>query len=207
MGFLYFDTETTSFNPGQICELSVIVEDAGQVTLAKNYFFKVKSIDPGAQEVHGFSVEQLEELSNGKEFKDYLQELHNIFTTNVLIAHNLPCDEKFMSSEFWNCGISFKPIGRRVTMIYFKDILKIPSPPKARRYGPYKNPKLSEVIDGLNIDIDKVKKLCAKLFGGDESTQYHDSRLDTTAMYVMVNVQRERLNGGDAWAKAFCKNA
>ena len=207
MGFLYFDTETTSFNPGQICELSVIVEEEGQVTLAKNYFFTVKSMDEGAQQTHGFSMEQLVELSEGKTFKDFVDELYPLFSKHILIAHNLPFDEKFMSSEFWNCGISFKPVGRMDTMIYFRDVLKIPSPPKARRYGPYKNPKLSEVIEGLNIDINKVQQLCNNLFGADEKTQYHDSRLDTTTMYVMVNVQRERLNGGDAWAKTFCKNA
>ena len=59
MGIVYLDTETTSLNPGQICELSIIHEEGNELKLAKNYFFKVESIDTGAESVHGFSKEKI----------------------------------------------------------------------------------------------------------------------------------------------------
>lgn len=201
MGTIYFDTETTGFNPGQICELSYILEDSESVT-AGNYFFTVNSMQDGAQDVHGFSIERLQELSGGKTFRDHYEEINRLFSNNTLVAHNLPFDEKFMSSELWRCGISFKPSGRLDTMSYFKDVLKIPA--KTRRYGPYKNPKLQEVADYFKVDYDKAKQYCNKLFG-DYNTSFHDSRFDTTIMYIIVNLQREVLNGGTVWHDTFCK--
>lgn len=203
MGYVYFDTETTGLSPGQIGELSIIVENNGQITLAKNYFFKVDSMQPDAEKTHGFSIEDFERLSEGKTFADYKDELADIFNNNGLVAHNLPFDEKFLSSEFWNCRTHFKPIERNDTMVYFKNVLKIPA--KSRRFGPYKNPRLSEVVDALGIDMSKVQALCDNLFGAGENIGYHDSRLDTTAMFVAVNVQREKLHGGTAWRDAYCK--
>lgn len=202
MGIVYFDTETTSTNPGQICELSIIHEnEQRQVDFAKNYFFKVDSMTEGAQAVHGYSIESLELLSNGLTFKDYYNELLPIFSENILVAHNVAFDEKFISSEFWRCGISFKPIGRTDTMEYFKNILKIPA--KYKKYGPYKNPKLSEVLEYFKVNTYAVQKYCNELFGGEMKT-FHDSRFDTTAMYVVVNLQREAVNGETTWHRKFC---
>ena len=137
----------------------------------------------------------------GKVFKDYVDELLPILTSNTLVAHNLPFDEKFLSSEFWRAKISFKPINRLDTMEYFKPILKIPA--KTMRYGPYKNPKLSEVIDYFKISKYEIERYTEKLFGG-VTTNYHDSRFDTVAMYVAVNIQRENLHGGSTWHMRFC---
>ena len=201
MGIVYFDTETTSFNPGQICELSLIVEDEGIIKLAKNYFFAVDKMDAGAQETHGFSKELLDELSGGHRFQDYKDELLPIFTENTLVAHNLPFDEKFLSSEFWRCGISFKPIGRLDTMTYFRDIMKIPA--KYKKYGPYKNPKLSEVVDYLGIKVDVLQRYTDHLFGASD-TSFHDSRYDTAILNVVTNIWREKTNGGCNWHNTFC---
>ena len=60
---LVFDTEATDLEPGQICQLAYLLEQDGEIT-ARNYFFSVDDMSPGAQEVHGFSKEMLEELSN-----------------------------------------------------------------------------------------------------------------------------------------------
>lgn len=203
MDCLYLDTETTSLNPGQICELSIIHESNFNFVSAKNYFFAVDSMDAGAQSVHGYSIESLVNLSNGKKFGDFKDELLELMSSKVLVAHNLPFDEKFISSEFWRAGVSFKPAGRLDTMEYFNPILALPN--KYKKYGKYKNPKLSEVIDFLKIDNAKVQELCTKIYGGDDKDiSYHDSRFDTTAMYVAVNVQRERLHGHGQWTLNFC---
>lgn len=201
---IYLDTETTDFNPGQICELSMIIEDkaTNKFIGAKNYFFTVDSIEEGAQEVHGLTVEKLIELSDNKAFKDYYEEILGILQGNCIVAHNEAFDEKFISTELWRCGISFTPAARQCTMQLFKLILKIPA--KYKKYGPYKNPKLEEVVNFLSIDTDKVNQYSEKLFNYDGST-YHDSRFDTAAMYVAVNVYREKLHGGNVWQSQFCK--
>ena len=49
---VFLDTETTNLTPGQIAQLSYIVEDNGKVQ-GKNFFFKVDSMDEGAEKVTG----------------------------------------------------------------------------------------------------------------------------------------------------------
>lgn len=202
---VYLDTETTDFNPGQIAELSMIVEntDTGAIESRHNYYFTVDEMTEGAQEVHGYSIELLKSLSGGKRFADYHEEILNILQDAIIVAHNENFDEKFISTELWRCGISFKPAGRFCTMQSFKDILQIPA--KYTKYGKYKNPKLSEVVDYLRIDTKKVAEYTAELFGtADKEDVYHDSRFDTTAMFIAVQVQREKLHGGSTWISRFC---
>ncbi|MBR1454706.1 MAG: 3'-5' exonuclease [Lachnospiraceae bacterium] len=202
---VYLDTETTGLNPGQIGQLTVIIEDTDLNKVeTKNYFFEVSEMEEGAQKIHGFSIEDLRSLSGGKKFADYKDELLSIFNNATLIAHNLPFDEKFISSEFWRTGISFKPFGRYDTMQYFTNIVKIPSRSRFSKGG-YKFPKLSEVGSFFNVNIDKVKEYTNRLFcGSDKEQGFHDARFDTTLMYVCVNLERERLNGGNSWHNMFC---
>lgn len=200
---LFFDTETTSLNPGQIGQLAFILEGHGKILLAKNYFFKVDSMDEGAEKVHKMSMQFLEEASKGKTFADQYEEFYPYFRDSKLYAHNLKFDEKFISSEFWRVGISLRPVGRLCTMEAFKDILKIPN--KYPKYGKYKNPNLGEVVNHFNLDENKILEYSGKLFGEAENISFHDARFDTTAMYVATNVYRETLAGGNEWHNTFCK--
>mgnify|MGYP003734308207 FL=1 len=73
---IFFDTETTGLKPGSICQLSYITVDASvkpQITRGENIFFSVDYMEPSAEEVHGFSVEDLYELSGGLYFEDYFE--------------------------------------------------------------------------------------------------------------------------------------
>ncbi len=88
MKLLFFDTETTSVRPGHICQLSYITVDTStkpQKTVGKNFFFTVDEMDPEAQEVHGFSLEKLYELSNGLEFLEQIQDFMRIFLMLILL--------------------------------------------------------------------------------------------------------------------------
>ncbi len=201
---VYLDTETTSIVPGQIAELTVIVEDTdtNQLLAAQNWFFTVDDMDKGAEEVHGLSKDILFNLSGGYKFSDKLNEILPILDGAELVAHNEVFDERFISTELWRCGISYRPASRLCTMEIFKPILAIPS--KYKKYGKYKNPKLEEVLNYLNISPEKVSEYSKKLFNYDGETNFHDSRFDTTGMYVAVNVYREKLHGGNAWHNAFC---
>lgn len=201
---VYLDTETTGFVPGQIAELTVIVEDTetNQLIAAQNWFFTVDEMDEGAEKVHGLSRDKLWGLSGGRKFADCIQEITTILDGAELVAHNEVFDERFISTELWRCGISYRPVSRLCTMEIFKPILAIPS--KYKKYGKYKNPKLEEVLNYLNISPEKVSEYSKKLFNYNGDTDFHDSRFDTTGMYVAVNVYREKLHGGTAWHNAFC---
>lgn len=201
---IFFDTETTDLNPGQIGELSYIIEGENGIEDVGNLFFKVDSVAEDAQKTHGFSADDFERLSGGLTFKDRHIEVYDLFKDKRLVAHNVSFDIKFISSELWRCGISFQPLEKTCTMQFFKDVLKIPA--KTMRYGPYKNPKLSEVIDFYGLDPVKIALYTEQLFGAGTNLQgYHDSRFDTAAMYVATNVYRGLSAGNKEWYDTFRK--
>ena len=183
MKLLFFDTETTSVKPGSICQLSYITVDASvkpQITTGKNFFFTVDEMDPSAQEIHGFSLEKLYELSNGQYFEDLVPEFIQDFEeADFLIGHNVNFDVRFLKHELSILGENFIPKNTFCTMAYYRDICKIP-----KANGEIKNPKLSEVIDWLNISITQIAETSEKLFEG--SGNYHDARFDTAAAYLTV---------------------
>ncbi|ASW43630.1 3'-5' exonuclease [Clostridium isatidis] len=189
MKLLFFDTETTSIKPGNICQLSYILVDAStkpQTTIGKNFFFTVDNMDEGAEAVHGFSLEKLYELSKGCEFIDFIQDfMPDFYEADFIIGHNVQFDIKFLKHEIqqlWDAGMieeNWEPKNTFCTMSYYKNICKIPSPS-----GSIKNPKLSEVVDYLKISEDQIIQKANDLFEG--SGNYHDARFDTTATYLLV---------------------
>lgn len=199
---VFFDTETSSLTPGQIGQLSMItLNDNGEVS-ADNYFFEMDYISPSAEDICGRGLDFYKQASAGKRFEDYKDELLEKFTDSTLIAHNLKFDENFLSTEFWRQNIMFKPADRFDTMLYFKDICKIP----ALKGSKYKNPKLEEVVDYFNIDKAKVLRYSQELFNSTDSFGFHDSRYDTTSMFVFFQIYAEmQRQDGDAWRKAFVK--
>lgn len=183
MKLLFFDTETTSVKPGSICQLSYITVDADskpQITTGRNFFFTVDEMDPSAEEIHGFSLEKLYELSNGQYFEDLVPEFIDDFkNADFLIGHNVNFDIRFLKHELLTLGEFFEPSHIFCTMAYYKDICRIP-----KANGEIKNPKLSEVIDWLNISEMQISNTSEKLFEG--SGNYHDARFDTAATYLTV---------------------
>lgn len=200
---VFLDTETTGLAPGQIGQLSMIIEEENGDVSAKNYFFKIDYITSGAEEACGRGVDFYTEASNGKVFADYKDEILEILKDATLIAHNLKFDENFISTEFWRQGIMFKPAGRFDTMDYFRDICQLPC---GRRGQKYKNPKLEELVGHFSVNKDKVQQYSVKLFGNDDNTNvgFHDARFDTTSMFVAFHVYQDSLHGKTDWAKVFC---
>ena len=183
MKLLIFDTETTSIKPGHICQLSYITIDASskpQKTIGKNFFITVDEMDPNAEAVHGFSLEKLYELSNGMYFEDLLEDFLTDFAeADFIIGHNVNFDIRFFKHELEDMGIDYEPKNTFCTMQYYKDICKILKP-----NGEYKNPKLEEVINFLNITKEQISSKADELFSG--SGDYHDARFDTAATYLVV---------------------
>lgn len=183
MKLLIFDTETTSLKPGQICQLSYITIDASkktQETTGHNFFFAVEEVDPSAQAIHGFSAENLYDLSNGLYFEDSCEEfLKDFEEADFIIGHNVNFDIRFLKHELDGLCIDYEPKNVFCTMQYYRDICKIP-----KSNGEIKNPKLEEVIDYLGVTKDQISKKADELFQG--SGDYHDARFDTAATYLTI---------------------
>ena len=183
MKMLFFDTETTGLRPGSICQLSYIIVDASvkpQQITGKNLFFSVDYVEPSAEQVHGFSVEALYELSNGMYFEDYFESILEDFQqVDFLIGHNINFDIGFLSHELEGCGEELSTRHIFCTMNYYKSICKCRD-----SRGEIKNPRLEELVRFLEIDEEKIIETSNKYFGG--TGKFHDARFDTAATYLTV---------------------
>ncbi|MEG0132815.1 MAG: 3'-5' exonuclease [Clostridium sp.] len=183
MKLLFFDTETTSIRPGNICQLAYILVDTStkpQTTIGKNFFFTVEEMSQGAEDVHGFSLEKLYDLSNGLYFEDTYEEfIEDFLHSDIIIGHNVQFDIKFLKSELEFLDVHFNPNHVFCTMSYYKNICKL-----SNSKGMPKNPSLGEVVKFLNFKDDYLTEKCTNLFGG--SSAYHDARFDTTCTYLAV---------------------
>ena len=178
---LFLDTETSGFKPGSIAQLTYVITEDDKVTAAKNFFLSCDYIDPGAEKVHGFSVERLKKLSNGKYFKDIAEEVAADLKDGIFIAHNVKFDINFVKTEIERAGYAFQIAGDFCTMKYFENIIKLKG-----KYGKYKWPKLEETMYFLGIDGESksFNEGLQKLYGND-GISFHDARFDVCGL-VMV---------------------
>lgn len=184
---IYLDTETTGLYPGNICQLSYILQTKEGVK-AKNFFFTVDFVEFSAYAVHGFSVQKLKELSGDKRFDYFIDEIEQDFkNAKILIAHNSQFDSMFLRAEFENNNREFDFFNLFCSMKNSIEFCKL-----TRSRGGYKYPKLSELCEKLEIDDMDIRIASKKLYG--ESFGFHDARFDTTALYLAVNKGMERID-------------
>ncbi|APC41080.1 3'-5' exonuclease [Clostridium estertheticum] len=178
---LFIDTETSGFKPGQICQLTYTITEDDKVTVAKNFFLSCDYIDPGAEKVHGFSVERLKILSGGKTFKDIAAEVADDLKDGIFIAHNAPFDVNFVKTEIERAQYPFEIRESFCTMRHFTNIIKLKG-----KYGKYKFPKLEETMQFLKIDSESKQfdRELQRLYG-DDGISFHDARFDVCGL-IMV---------------------
>ncbi|MBE7087132.1 MAG: 3'-5' exonuclease [Clostridiales bacterium] len=178
---LYLDTETTALAPGQICQLSYVIQN-GEIFTAKNFYFTVDDMDYNAYMVHGLSKERLQKLSGGKRFSDYIDEIANDFeSAEYIFAHNLSFDLSFLRAEFSRLDKTLYVKNEFCSMKRCTPLCKLP-----RKSGEgYKYPKLSELCEFFGITDEDIKSLGRSLFG--EIKGAHDSRFDTVALVAIAN--------------------
>jgi len=179
---IFLDTETTDIKPGEICQLTYTITVDDKVTAAKNFFLACKYVAPGAEAIHGFSVEKLKVLSNGQTFKDIAAEVVDDLKNGIFIAHNAPFDVKFVKAEVERAQYPFEIAGQFCTMRYFENIIKL----KGKYHGKYKWPKLEEAMQFLKIDSESkgFNKGLQQLYGND-GIGFHDARFDVCGL-IMV---------------------
>ncbi len=188
---LFFDTETTGLIPGRIIQLSYVMVEKEKVT-AKNFFFEVDYMPPQAEAIHGFSVEKLKILAQGKTFFSEMDEIEDDFCrADLIVAHNVRFDIDFMIAEFTYAERRFKYKESFDTLKYFTPILKLEikqkSSPNGNLEAPskkrYKYPKLSELADFYEIYSYDVNVKTDQLFGCGVLAS-HDARYDVVMLYL-----------------------
>lgn len=176
---IILDTETTSIIPGQICQLSYVMIDRDRVT-PRNYYFTVDEMLPASQAVHGLSIPILAAMSQDTRFADHAQQiLADMKSADVVAAHNLDFDMRFLQAEFGRCGLEYKPEHGLCTMYYFTKIIGLPG-----RNGKLKPPSLRELTAFFKVTQAQITAWSKLHFGGGGSA--HDARYDVAATYLCI---------------------
>lgn len=202
MDKIFFDTETTGLKPGQIGQLAYIIQTDKNEIIGKNHYFEVEHVDEDAAAVTGMDTDFYRKASGGQKFTDKANEIAIDFSDKLAIAHNIEFDKNFMSIEMFRADTPFGLNKTFDTMVFFRNICKIPD---RRGSGRFKNPKLIEVIQSLNIDTHKLEVYSEKIFN-IPSGSFHNAMYDTTAILVMFNVYGEIYNNIQGyWRDNFVK--
>ena len=182
---LYLDTETTGLKPGNICQLSYLMQDQFGI-VAKNFFFTVDAVEYSAYMVHGFSVPELYRLSGGKRFSEFAKEIaENIKNADAIVAHNVDFDLAFLRAEFDSACV---PFNYKQAICSMKTAVPVCKLLRSRGVG-YKYPKLTEFCDFLHIPEDVIVEYEKKWFG--TVSHSHDARFDTVALALCFNKAME----------------
>lgn len=184
MKLVYLDTETTSLKPGQIAQISYLIEEDNRLVKAYNSYFTVDSMDLGASNCTGLTVDKCKVLSGGLVFGDKADEIYEDLSSAYIIGHNIQFDIKFIREEFLRVGKFLEVVDSIDTMHIMKDITKIP-----RNGGRYKYPKLDEALRFANITSIDMGKYLELIYG--ISTSAHDSRYDAVAVYLLTYKLRQ----------------
>lgn len=193
MKTLYFDTETTGLRadgfilggtvyPGKICQLAYLVEEDGDLVAAKNYYFAVDAIEPGATRVTGLTPSIVRDLSAGLGFADHADEIWRDFVSaDVLVAHNITFDVRFLEVEFRRVGLSFDVWEKCFcTMRRFASVLKLPG-----RGSFYKMPSLEEFASFEGVTNEDIMRMMDELYHTRKAA--HDARHDTVKMFLALD--------------------
>ena len=142
---IFLDTETTGLDPNQghrVIEIAAVEMNNRQLTT--NYYHTYlnpgREIDPAAQEVHGISLDFLQDKPI---FKDIATEFLNFIKDSEIIIHNAPFDVGFLNMELEK--ISFDKLEIHSVSIF--DSLKL-----AKEIRPGQRNNLDALCRSYNID-------------------------------------------------------
>ncbi|MCW8917177.1 MAG: DNA polymerase III subunit epsilon [Magnetovibrio sp.] len=119
------DTETTGLKPEQghrIIEIG-LVEIIGNTT-GNAFSMQInpqRDIDPGAQAVHGISIEQLRDKPT---FGDIAEAFLGLIEDTTLIIHNAPFDVGFLDAELTRLGPQWGRISDYCSIICTREIAR-----------------------------------------------------------------------------------
>ena len=142
---IFLDTETTGLDPNQghrIIEIAAVEMNNRQLTTNHyhTYLNPGRNIDSAAQEVHGITLEFLQDKPI---FKDIAVEFLNFIKDSEIIIHNAPFDVGFLNMELGK--ISFDKLEMHSVSIF--DSLKL-----AKEIRPGQRNNLDALCKSYNID-------------------------------------------------------
>jgi len=164
MLYAAFDTETTglSYTKDRIIELGAVIVDDSNNEIVDRFSARInphRSINPGAQAVHGISRKELEDEPEFKEviysFVDFL------YPTSCIVAHNARFDINFIM-----CGI----VRMRSKMLFevFSKMLALDTMLYSRsKYNDGKGNSLDDLADRLNVDRNERKDIHGALIDSE----------------------------------------
>lgn len=137
--FTAVDFETTALHPGRVIEMAAVRMSADGTTLAElsTLVNPGRGVDPGATWIHHISREQLD---SAPMMGDVIGHLFDLCRDSVLVAHNLPFEEKFLGEELRRHGIGVTGIPGMCTLAEARRALRLP------------NYKLGTVVHALGLD-------------------------------------------------------
>lgn len=184
---IVFDTEATDLVPGQVCQLSYLMVDGAGVQ-GKNLYFSVDSMNEGAQQVHGLSMDLLSELSGGLYFEDLAHGILDDFSrASLLVGHNVAADDRYLRVEMERAGLKLKKIATFCTMNYATGIIGLK---RKVEIGRPKPPRLEELCQHYQVSEEIVLAASARWFQGGDAA--HDARYDTAATFLCLEAAHAR---------------
>lgn len=104
--FLNIETTGEATYWDNIAQLSYLICDADlNIIKAKNFYFNIGYIDENATKKNGLSKENLNQLSNGKKFKDFSDELLNDLQDAKIVCYNSEICRAFLYTDFNDIGV------------------------------------------------------------------------------------------------------
>jgi DNA polymerase-3 subunit epsilon len=142
---IFLDTETTGLDPNQghrVIEIAAVEMNNRQLTTNHyhTYLNPGRNIDPAAQEVHGITLDFLQDKPI---FEDIAVEFLNFIKDSEIIIHNAPFDVGFLNMELEK--ISFDKLEIHSVSIF--DSLKL-----AKEIRPGQRNNLDALCRSYNID-------------------------------------------------------
>lgn len=180
MKTIILDTEMNGSHRQDICQLSYIINNDGELT-GHNFFFSVPEMNPYAQKKHGFSKMRLHQLSGGKTFVERFGEFYDDFAdADLICGHSVSNDLRVLKLSFADAGCDFPKTRIFCTMLHFQNAMHL-----VGRTGKPKPPRLEELCEYLGLTEECIQGFCAEVFG-KSACRAHDARYDTAATYLCI---------------------
>lgn len=108
-----FDTETTGFFPEtgdrviEFAGVEFVLNDDGTVRSVVEHHHLINPDRPIPREASEVSGLKDEDVARAPQFAAVAQSIHALLARSITVAHNYPFDQRFLTSEFARCDLSW----------------------------------------------------------------------------------------------------
>lgn len=149
-----FDTETTGLNPedGQrVIEFAGVefrLDSSGAIATMKRHEWLINPGVPIPRETTEINHITDDDVAGKPSFSEVAGDIHRLLTGAVLVAHNLPFDQKFLTHEFMQVGMRWPVPAAEIDTI-----------PLSRQFFPdARSHKLGELCKRLEISLEEAHR-------------------------------------------------